>query len=143
MFTTHSIITVMTKECFLFLFLNVTEKQKEQKTNVICMSLVHILIMGKKRSLELLTCRSIQSRDAQRITKSGGHWSPRRLRVKLDMADSRKNRHRPKTYIRMTVYKYIYYMLGFIVQELCESRGGRPGLSVLTSLLVSVDVKNY
>ena len=26
-------------------------------------------------------------------------------------------------------------------QELCESRGGRPGLSVLTSLLVSVDVK--
>ena len=33
------------------------------------------------------------------------------------------------------------YML--IVQELCESRGGRPELSVLTSLLVSVDVKNY
>ena len=30
-----------------------------------------------------------------------------------------------------------------IVQELCESRGGRPGLSVLTSLLVSVCVKNY
>ena len=30
-----------------------------------------------------------------------------------------------------------------IVQELCESRGGRPGLSVLTNLLVSVDVKNY
>ena len=34
---------------------------------------------------------------------------------------------------------YIY----IIVQELCESRGGRPGLSVLTSLLVSVDVKIY
>ena len=31
----------------------------------------------------------------------------------------------------------------FIVQELCEGRGGRPGLSVLTSLLVSVDVKIY
>ena len=31
----------------------------------------------------------------------------------------------------------------FIVQELCESRGGRPELSVLTSLLVSVDVKLY
>ena len=30
-----------------------------------------------------------------------------------------------------------------IVQELCKSRGGRPGLSVLTSLLVSVDVKIY
>ena len=25
----------------------------------------------------------------------------------------------------------------------CESRGGRPGLSVLTNLLVSVDVKIY
>ena len=32
---------------------------------------------------------------------------------------------------------------GVIVQELCESRGGRPGLSVLTSLLVSVDVNIY
>jgi len=30
-----------------------------------------------------------------------------------------------------------------VVQELCESRGGRPGLSVLTSLMVSVDVKLY
>ena len=30
-----------------------------------------------------------------------------------------------------------------IVQELCERRGDRPGLSVLTSLLVSVDVKIY
>ena len=29
------------------------------------------------------------------------------------------------------------------VQELCKSRGGRPGLSVLTSLMVSVDVKQY
>ena len=33
--------------------------------------------------------------------------------------------------------------LRLIVQELCESRGGRPELSVLTSLLVSVDVKIY
>ena len=30
-----------------------------------------------------------------------------------------------------------------IVQELDESRGGRSGLSVLTSLLASVDVKIY
>ena len=30
-----------------------------------------------------------------------------------------------------------------IVQELCESRGGRPGLYVLTSLLIPVDVKRY
>ena len=43
------------------------------------------------------------------------------------------------------VYIYIYMCVCVcaIVQELCESRGGRPGLSVLTSLLVSVDVKLY
>ena len=28
-------------------------------------------------------------------------------------------------------------------QELCENRDGRPGFSVLTSLMVSVDVKQY
>ena len=43
--------------------------------------------------------------------------------------------------------KYIYTCTctvnNFIVQVLCESRGGRPGLSVLTSLPVSVDVKLY
>ena len=39
--------------------------------------------------------------------------------------------------------KHHFTWLGDIVQELCESRGGRPGLSVLTSLLVSVDVKLY
>ena len=37
----------------------------------------------------------------------------------------------------------LMFLALLIVQELCESRGGRPGLSVLTSLLVSVDVKNY
>ena len=31
----------------------------------------------------------------------------------------------------------------FRVQELCESRGGHPGLPVLTSHLVSMDVKQY
>ena len=45
---------------------------------------------------------------------------------------------------RTAVYKSDQHMTkAFIVQELCESRGGRPGLSVLTSLLVSVDVKIY
>ena len=46
-------------------------------------------------------------------------------------------------------YDYCYNSFVFlisiasIVQELCESRGGRPELSVLTSLLASVDVKIY
>ena len=34
-------------------------------------------------------------------------------------------------------------VIPYRVQELCESRGGRPGLSVLTSLMVSVDVKQH
>ena len=29
------------------------------------------------------------------------------------------------------------------IKELCESRGGHPGLSVLTSLMVSVDVQQH
>ena len=37
----------------------------------------------------------------------------------------------------------VFCSMVHIVQELCESRGGRPGVSVLTSLLVSVDVKLY
>ena len=37
----------------------------------------------------------------------------------------------------------INYGTTFRVQELCESRGGCPGLPVLTSHLVSVDVKQY
>ena len=41
------------------------------------------------------------------------------------------------------VLKLVRWARRVIVQELCESRGGRPGLSVLTSLLVSVDVKIY
>ena len=36
-----------------------------------------------------------------------------------------------------------FYTQLFRGQELCESRGGRVGLSVLTSLIVSVDVKQY
>jgi len=34
-----------------------------------------------------------------------------------------------------------FYACYFIVQELCENRGGHPGLSNLTSLKISVDVK--
>ena len=41
------------------------------------------------------------------------------------------------------VVERVCSLVTIIVQELCESRGGRPGLSVLTSLLVSVDVKIY
>ena len=38
---------------------------------------------------------------------------------------------------------FFFRVQELIVQGLCESRGGLPGLSVLMSLLVSVDVKNY
>ena len=43
----------------------------------------------------------------------------------------------------MSIQETASQLTDVIVQELCESRGGRPGLSVLTSLLVSVDVKIY
>ena len=43
----------------------------------------------------------------------------------------------------MTVISGWHSLWKCIVQELCESRGGHPGLSILTSLLVSVDVKLY
>ena len=46
--------------------------------------------------------------------------------------------------VSVDVKHHVYLLTHLhIVQELCESRGGRPGLSVLTSLLVSVDVKLY
>ena len=54
------------------------------------------------------------------------------------VADVKENR-RVGGRCRAAVQKTLLY----IVQELCESRGGRPGMSVLTSLLVSVDVKLY
>ena len=41
------------------------------------------------------------------------------------------------------VFKFDSQRCKHIVQELCESRGGCPELSVLTSLLVSMDVKIY
>ena len=42
-----------------------------------------------------------------------------------------------------SLHQVLQFCKSSAVQELCESRGGRPGLSVLTSLLVSVDVKIY
>ena len=41
------------------------------------------------------------------------------------------------------IYSLNFSTEGAIVQELRESRGGRPGLSVLMSLMVSVDIKLY
>ena len=54
-----------------------------------------------------------------------------------ESVDTRKNAK--ATHIK----RLIFMQCIFIVQELCESRGGRPGLSVPTSLLVSVDVNLY
>ena len=41
----------------------------------------------------------------------------------------------------MIAYIALFSALEHRVQELCESLSGRPGLSVLMSLTVSVDVK--
>ena len=45
--------------------------------------------------------------------------------------------------VRLYYHSLYVYMYHTIVQELCESWGGCPGLSVLMSLPVSVDVKLY
>ena len=45
--------------------------------------------------------------------------------------------------VSVDIKHHVYLLTYYIVQELCESRGGRPELSVLTSLLASVDVKIY
>ena len=42
-----------------------------------------------------------------------------------------------------SVYKVLAQNSTPRVQELCESRGGRPGLSILMSLTVSVAVKQH
>ena len=44
---------------------------------------------------------------------------------------------------RLTRCKLCWGISWCRVQELCESRGGRPGLPVLMSLTVSVDVKQH
>ena len=43
----------------------------------------------------------------------------------------------------LQLYRYTLPPALLRVQELCESRGGRPGLPVLMSLTVSVDVKQH
>ena len=48
-----------------------------------------------------------------------------------------------KLFFNAQIKPHIDYASVVIVQELCESRGGRSGLSVLTSLQISVDVKLY
>ena len=41
-------------------------------------------------------------------------------------------------------YKYAFTDQSRLrVQELCEGRGGRPGLSILMTLSISVDVKQH
>ena len=53
--------------------------------------------------------------------------------------------HAMDLYIQSMPWTYIYMsmLMPCLVMELCESRGGRPGLSVLTNLMVSVNVKLY
>ena len=71
-------------------------------------------------------------------TAMGGKCCVQWNKVSNILGENRPYHERNFLYIRQTI------RAGWvIVQELCESRGGRPGLSVLTSLLVSVDVKIY
>ena len=55
-----------------------------------------------------------------------------------------KQTYTPQIFVCMHAHNiYTCANAHIIVKELCESQDGRPGLSILTSLLVSVDVKLY
>ena len=64
----------------------------------------------------------------------------RRVEVK---SDRQQKRELCTWYILLTSTIVTVSMYSLVVQETCESRGSHPGLSVLTSLLVSVDIKLY
>ena len=58
-------------------------------------------------------------------------------------ASLQKKKNRLKSNV---IFLFLLFFISLnlkLVQELCESRSGRPGLSVLTSLTVSVDVKQH
>ena len=84
--------------------------------------IIIIIVAGLKRSQDIREGRSVAGRKRSQDIREGR--SAAGLKRSQDIREGRS-------------------AAGLIVQELCESRGGRPGLSVLTSLLVSVDVKIY
>ena len=67
------------------------------------------------------------------------------------MDDNKKHQHAPHSYTQtvhvhtqaLTYILIINPKVDVRVQEPCESRGGRPGLTVLMSIMVSVDVKKH
>ena len=78
------------------------------------------------------------------------HWLPilQRIQYKINILCHNCITCTASSYLchRLHLYTPAHTLLSFwyqtfIVQELCESRGGRPGLSVLTSLMISMDVK--
>ena len=72
------------------------------------------------------------------------HWNCFKAINIWGMSERRDGRvHRNDGLFSGRVHNDLLELICHTVQELCESQGGRPGLSVLTSLLVSVDVKLY
>ena len=84
----------------------------------------------KKKETEPTRVEVIDSGDSTRAVIMNSSDNKETEPARVEVMDSGDNKETEPTHVD-------------IVQELCESRGGRPGLSVLTSLLVSVDVKNY
>ena len=109
--------------------------------NQLTMSSVTYFISQAKRGNSLQP-RLTQLKSMERIWKNEGEWT-REAKIGT----------RKKLWHWLSIRGYILTysvllrenicQLWVIVQELCESWGGRPGLSVLTNLLVSVDVKIY
>ena len=68
--------------------------------------------------------------------------------ISFSLSDGELGEHHPNTVLEIIGVLTHIQKRGLTisivrVHELCESRGGRPGLSVLMSLTVSVDVKQH
>ena len=116
-------------------------------------------IQGKGCSIAV--SKPVTTADMRRKTSSKLSGSRERLTVNIAESTQKGVNQRPKDVTQVQQrpkspavaltwhackYTYINSTRGksrFRVQELRESRGGRPGLSVLTSLMVSVNVKQY
>ena len=81
---------------------------------------------GKRRARCELNCQTAGTGLA--------HHSTNHCLVTLSVSNKRQ---------LMGSFSFADAQINFRVQELCESRGGRPGLSVLMNLMVSVDVKQH
>ena len=96
-------------------------------------------------------CWKCKSNKESNLPNSNTHWTNAWERERERQRDRDRERERERerehqwnlTQPYKTMTAWVLRRSVIRVQELCESRGGRPGLSVLTSLMVTVDLKQH